>query len=503
MQGSHHLPLAEMARLGEPVAEPLELEPPSLNQYAGSLALLVLAAAAFGYAVWSGSRGNETLAVGAAVLGLGLALSAAVFLLRRERRRATLGRFSQGLTLSRWGKTRGFPYDELRSLALKETEELANDVPVGRRRRLSLRSERARFTLLHVAPNDQPDVFGSWLDGAVDGMADAAERGLAGGRPLAGKGWQLTPAGLRIGTRETPVAELGAVGIARRRLSIWRGDEELPLFQIGTGTPNALVLARVLGRRLGEQAARETTSDGPGRLFFEHRTSRTTVALAVVVALAVGIPGALMLPAGGGTAGLGAVFLALGIGSLVAAAAAGWYRVRFHANAVVRRTLFGSRTLAFAEVEGLAYRAVAVYTQGAYAGTSVRMVLRSAPPAKKLVIKARAWGTPEDLERVRNGIATLIASRLAEEIEAGGEVEWAPSVWLSRDGLRFIAKRLVGSGEERRVDYRQEPAFDIQGEVFRLFLPPEKKPVLKIPCGRENFYPGFLLFQQLAWEAAD
>ncbi len=503
MQDPRDLPLAQMARLGEPLAEPLELRPPSLDQYAGSMALLVLAAAAFGYAVWSAMRGDDAIASGSAGLGLGLAASAAFFLLRRERRRATLRRFSHGLACSRRRRTRVFPYDEIRSLALLETEELANGVPAGLRRRLGLRSERARFTLLHVASLGEPDVLGGWLDGLLDGLADAAERGLSGGRALAGKGWTLTPTGVRIGSRETPFAELGAVSIAQRRLALFRDGDELPFFEVGTGSPNARVLARVLGRRIGERPARAPSSGGLGRLLFEHRTSRTTVVLALAVALAVGIPGALMLPAGGSAAGIGAAFLALGVGILAAAAAAGWYRVRFHANAVIRRTLLGSRSLAFAEVEGIAYRAVATYAQGVYTGTSVRMALRPPPPAKKLVIKAMVRGIPEDIEHVRDGVATLIAARLAEHLEAGEEIEWAPSVWLSRDGLRFALKRLLGGGGERRVDYRQEPAFDIKDDVFRLFLPPETKPVLKIACKRENFYPGFLLFQQLVWEAGE
>ncbi len=163
--------------------------------------------------------------------------------------------------------------------------------------------------------------------------------------------------------------------------------------------------------------------------------------------------------------------------------------------------MLGSRALPHSEIEDLTYHAVANYTQFGYAGTSVRMVLRPASPAKELTINALVQGAPEELESMRDSLAALLAERLAERLDADGEVEWVPSVWLSRDGLRFVEKRLLGGGGEQRIDYRQEPAFEIKGDVFRLFLPPVKKPVLKIPCRRENFYPGFLLFQQLAWEA--
>ena len=504
MQRPHEIPYAQLAQLGEPAGEPLEIEPPPLRQYAGSMALLALAAAAFAWAGWTFFRGeSEEMAIGSAVLGLGLAAAAAFFLWRRENRRATLTLFGQGVTCSRRGRTRAFPYPEILSLSLRENEKLNNGVSVGLRRRLRLRSAGDRFALTHVAPHGQPDLFGSWLDAAIGGFASAAERGLAGGRPLSGKGWTLTPTGLRAASREVPFAELGAVGLVQRKVAVWRGDDELPYFETVAGSPNALVLARLLSRRIDEQPARPEESAGLGRLLFAQRNSPATVAVAVLIGLGLAVSSALLLPAGDEQTYLGAALLALGLAALAAAAAAAWYRVRFHRNAVVRRGLLGSRTLPYAEVEGLAYSATASYAQGVYAGTSVRLALRPRPPGKKLVVKALVHGTPEDFETARNKVASLIAARLAERLAAEGEVEWVPSVWLARDGLRLVKKRFRGGGEELAIDYRQEIGYDFQREVFRLFLPPEKKPVLKVPCRRENFYPGFLLFQQLIWETSE
>ncbi len=502
-------------QLGAAGGEPLALRPRSLKFYAGSLALLVLAVAAAAAAAWTWSGDKPELAIALGVAGLLFASIAGLVLWRREAGRATVQIYERGFSFSRWGKTRIFPFDEVVSVCLRDTEEHVNGVPQGRRRRLRLRSQSARLKLDSALSYDQPDELGAWLRALLEALGDAAARRLDGGRTLEGQGWKLSAMGLQTGReRALPISGLAAVGTIhasesrlREKIAVWRAGEAEPFFSVGAETANALILEDVLSRRIAAETPADTGATGPestgfGRLVFERRVSRVAIGIAAVLGAGLAISGLVLLAAVGELSGIGVLMLALGLGVTAIALLVTINRLRCYERAVVRRTVLSTRTVAFDQVERMSYRTVDQYLNGAYVGTNVTITLAPINAKRKLKFSATVKGGADDLESLRNYVAGRIAERLYARLQVEGEIAWGSKAWISRRGLRFNRRKLTGRTEELRVDFSDRLRTDVVQGKFRLFVPARKKPIFTLACGGDNFYPGLFLFQRLAAEAA-
>jgi hypothetical protein len=203
----------------------------------------------------------------------------------------------------------------------------------------------------------------------------------------------------------------------------------------------------------------------------------------------------------GHEAGVGAVVGVVGLAVAYGALHAARARFRCHERGLVKRSPLGERVMRYADLEQLSYGAVRHYHNGVYTGTHISMSFACAD-GKPIRYGAQTRGSEADLEMLRDQVAGMIARRLYERVGQAGEVPWTGKARLSPKGVHYRRKKLLGTGEEALAGFDQGLRHSIESGFFHLFVPGEKKSVLDLPCSGANFYPGFLLFKQLATEAA-
>lgn len=359
--------------------------------------------------------------------------------------------YEHGIALQRGGRIRTFLFEEIRELAIRERELFKEATRCGVLWEVTVRSARDRLTFRLLSQTDLRDTAGAFLETVRACLAEMAGRRLRAGEPLAGKGWALTGGALQAAGQTVPLDMLSETELYGDRVAVWKAGEEMPYFSVPAHSTNALVLLDVLAARLPERAHRH---HGLGRALFEKRT--------------------------------------------LLGAARGF---RVHQGGIVKLSAFGRRQLLFAEVERMSCQTTRHYHNGVYTGTSFE--LRFQPgKGRPLKIKVRVRGSLHDLEQLRDRVAGLLADRLRERLDRESEAPWTDGVWLSRQGVRFARRRLIGRGEETAAAFSRDLRFSIDQGTLQLFVPGDPKPVLSIPCAAEGFYPGFVLFGRLAAEAA-
>lgn len=478
---------AALAQLGRSTAPAAGLEPISLKFYAGSIVLALLAIACLAGALLQRS-------VPFAVIGA-LLLPVPVYqFVLRALSRGSIETFERGVVLRFGSRVVAFPFEELLALTVSQQEQLDNGVRVGVMRRVFLRTSDAKQGFAAFAADGKPDAVGVALAALVRGAVDAALRSIQVGRALAGKGWRLDQQGLSAGPATVALPEITSAAIYQRQVSLWRGAEEEPFFSVPEASQNALVLHDLVRRRLeqkGGQPQRE--SAGFGRVLFEKGSGTAVVVGLALVGLLIAAVGVPLLRSADQVAG----FMCIGGGLLFGFGAifARRTRLRVHERGIVQDTLFGRRTMRYADIERLTYAATRHYRNGVYAGTSLEMKCQ-ATGMKPISISTNTRGTEADLDSLRDHVAGLVSVRLQEKVAKDGEAAWAGGLRLSAKGVRFNRPKTFGKGEEVFRPW-QELRYSIAAGYFHLFEPDQKKPALSVECGAENFYPGFLVFQRL------
>lgn len=497
--------MSRQAALGSPTVGPVVVPPAPLRHFAGSIVLVLLGLAGL---VWGGvelagaGRGPVSpLGVGLVVTGLLFLAPGAFLLYRRLTERCVVTLHETGVAVERFGRRSVFPLGEIDSLSLSEKEHLDSGVRSGLLRGVELRGGPGRVRFRQLALDAVPDALGPLLQGLRSRLASAAEERLRGGAALTGSRWTLDGAGFlaRPGAVPVPLAEITQVGVFQDKVSLWAGNDEQPFASIPAHSPNAWVLHDLLWQRLSQQGARPRgPEDGLGRVLFEKRSgSAVTIALAV---LALGLLAAAVSLFADHEAGVGAGAAALGLLAAYGALHTARARFRCHERGLVKRGPLGERMMRYADLEQLSYGAVRHYHNGVYTGTHITMSFACAD-GKPIRHGAQTRGSEADLEMLRDQLAGMIARRLYERVGQVGEVPWTGTARLSPKGVHYRRKKLLGKGEETLAGFDQDLRFSIESGFFHLFLPGEKKSVLDLPCGGTNFYPGFLLFKQLAADA--
>jgi hypothetical protein len=497
--------MTRMAGLGAPVAGPAGLAPAPLRFHAGSIVLAVAGAAALALGGFFALQPppDRSLEAGGIVGFFGLVLGGvgAFNLYRRATQRGTLTLYQKGLGLERAGKKQAVLFDEIASLALKEAEHLNNGVRAGLMRQVTLATEAGRIRFADLALNGRPDAVGAVLQAFRTALAESVERRVAAGGALAGAKWVLDGSGFRPRASAPPVpgSMLTEVAVFKEGVSLWSGDDELPFFSVAADSPNALVLRDVVSKRLAGRPQRTRSTEGLGRVLFEKGTSRTLIGVLGLLALgafATSIPFFMSreLPAAG-------VVVLVGLLLAWATVHLSLSTLRCHERGIVQRSPLSQRVLKYAEMDRLTYGATRHYHNGVYTGTHISMRFASDSAGKPIQYSATSRGSEQDLELLRDQVSSMIAQRLYDRLSREPEVPWT-SARLSKKGVHYRKKKLIGSREETVSRYDQDLRYRIDSGTLHLFVPGEKKSVLDLPCSGNNFYPGFLLFQQLATEAA-
>ncbi len=195
--------------LGPAPGPEVELRPPPLTVYAGSLAMVaaggLTAALAIAIAVAHGRAATGTV-VGVAALGTALLAAGTALLWRRSRQRGTLRLHERGLALRRRGRAQAVAFATVDRLTVDERERLANGVPVGRSQRVVLAGRDGSLAFSHLAAVAGPDPVCELV--AERMLAELRERGSVAWGPHA----RLTTVGVEVTGR------LGLAGGRRRQV---------------------------------------------------------------------------------------------------------------------------------------------------------------------------------------------------------------------------------------------------------------------------------------------
>ncbi|HEX6095263.1 MAG TPA: hypothetical protein VF432_02980 [Thermoanaerobaculia bacterium] len=246
---------------------------------------------------------------------------------------------------------------------------------------------------------------------ALDHILDhIAERVAAEPRPRAGKGWRVEQGTLHARGTMVPLSTISAAGIFERDVRLWRHRDEAHFLSVPYDSKNARVLLALASNRAVEAIAEPSSSEsGIGRLLFARRTTIASV-LGNTILVAFGLALAWLcvdrfLPqlqtlGNGAILGLAALWILHAIYRTSA-------RYDFHERAVVRHTLLGIRTLAYADIHAMTWReTVTVFEHVIPMGTTVHASLFPAGDAAPLkIVLHRFRGADGDLEPVRTSIA--------------------------------------------------------------------------------------------------
>ncbi|MFL5356075.1 hypothetical protein [Archangium sp.] len=466
----------------------VEFEPAPLRFYVGSIALLVLGVALAFAGLLVAHPLLFLLGLPPAGVGLGI-------LVRRSASRCGLTVHEQGVVLSRIGSDEIIPYLHMRDFSLKEEAKLFNGNHAGLLRTLDFTWSGGNRRAAQFASADAEDFFAPMLVEMLGKLADAAEARLQKGAPLEGKGWRLDSRGLHVG-EQAPVqlSKLAGVAMFENKVSFWRSGEELPFLTVEEESPNARLLG-VLARRQRTEDERPQRAGALGRVLFQKKVTRASQVACWIgaglcfIAGSAGIITTAMAHNWGWLAGS----LFVGWGAALAFAAIAQYSFRVHELGVVRRSIFGERTLRYSEITSFQFGATRHYHNGAYTGTALNMSFTGGPGTKPISHNQTSRGNDSDLDALREQVADIVAAQLLQRLERGEEIQWGPSARFTRNGLMVRAPKLFGKGEERRAPYDAGLHISIQQGTLQLFINNEAKAVMSCPCAADNFYPGLTM----------
>ena len=386
------------------------------------------------------------------------------------------------------GKTHEIRYADVDAITVYDKRRYDETVVVrALTRTITLETASGRVKAQYVAlPQDA-------LDHVLEVLV---ERIAAVARPRAGKGWSVEQ-GMLVARRErVPLSSISAAGVFERNVRLWRHNDEEHFFSVPYDTKNARVLL-ALATHAGQASARPSTT-GIGRLLFSRRTTMISGlgnTLLVAFGLAVGwmcLERYLHVPSKLAVGAMLGVFVLWIFYSLYRATV----RYRFHERAVVRISLLGARTLAYANVAAMTWHESASTMHGAIPlGTTVKAKLLPDDGSPALSIRLhRLRGIDGDLEPVRSRIAQHIAENLRRHLEHGDDIPWTSMARFTREGLVVQGGWLGKTTTVLRYD---QPLGAFPGQGFLILYRESNKPLARLDINGTNFYPGLALFEMV------
>jgi hypothetical protein len=328
---------------------------------------------------------------------------------------------------------------------------------------------------------------GEMLDDVLDHLA---QRVAAEPRSRAGKGWRVEQATLHARGTMVPLSTISAAGVFEREVRLWRDRDERHFFSVQCDSKNARVLlALAEGARASSPQPAPVSTAGIGLLLFARRTSIASVLGNTILAAFLIALGWLCMerflhlgPLARGAA-IGAAVL-----WVVFAIHRATVRYSFHERALVRTSLLGERTLAYANVATMKWRETTTSLEHAIPmGTTIRAKLVPNDGSRALSITLHRFrGDDTDLVPVRTAIAHHIAEKLRQQLDRGEEVPWTSKAKFTRQGI--ATKRHLFRYDERVGVLFRNGYLMFHRDTWR-------KPLVLLPASDVNFYPGLALFE--------
>ena len=334
-----------------------------------------------------------------------------------------------------------------------------------------------------------------------------AQNDLRSGQPALGERWTihngvLTVRG-KLEEKTCPLTEVIAIDTVDSDVCIWRVGQADPYLRVPKDTANAYVLWRLVADHLAHHPPNNALHDevGLGRLIFERGAKKAEkVAFAFLTGAFVvsGISLSFYLPS----------MICPGV-SFFCAAACGLTamymlqtRFRCYARGIYKAGIFGTRTLEYEDVRTFSYAAVRTFSHGVYVGTHFRLCFE--PVAELGLKRVRHAFTIEnaddELDTLRDRFATLISSRMNQQLSAGAKVEWTQQLAILPEGIvrrysGLLALRAFGKSEF--IPFSDISSYSIHQGFFFLWRQGHAKPVLKEDTSHSNFFPGYYVLASI------
>jgi hypothetical protein len=367
------------------------------------------------------------------------------------------------------------------------------------------------FDFEYTFPLNQPDPLGAMLERIFNKLLERAKASIQGGGRLAGDGWALDRNQFlyTVGKEgeNLSVRDVAAVDVFDGKVCVWRKGDAEAVLRVPAGSPNALVMCRVLREMMPPSDAEAEPADGLGRIVFERDQSiRGANLVAGVILITIGLAIGLGLLAGGLVQGAW-VGILIGL-AIFAGCAAGAYAIwdnrvkmfRCHAYGVARTTRRGVTKLQYRDVGTFTYSGVRQYVNGAYTGTTV--TLRFEPleedKGEPIVYSATFKNADDELENLREFISRVVAGHMLRRHKAGQVVRWTKNLVFRPAGLEASKVGWFrGKGESNVIPYNQISAVDISDGIFRLAFGGQRNWAVEEPVSQPNFFPGYVLLMMI------
>src|SRR5262245_33784098 len=214
------------------------------------------------------------------------------------------------------------------------------------------------FDFVYDFPLNQPDPLGDMLERVFNKLVERAKASIQSGGRLAGDGWALDRSQFlyTVGKEgeNLSVRDIAAVDVFDHKVCVWRKGDAEAVLRVPAGSPNALVMCRVLRELMPQSDKEEQPADGLGRIVFERDQSirgASLVAGVIIIGIGLLIGFALLVGALVQGAWVGVLIGLAIVAACVGGAFAIWhYRVnifRCHAYGVVRTTRRGVTKLQY------------------------------------------------------------------------------------------------------------------------------------------------------------
>jgi hypothetical protein len=242
------------------------------------------------------------------------------------------------------------------------------------------------------------------------------------------------------------------------------------------------------------------SSSGLGRIVFERKAKPGQSKLAII-ALGLLVVCTLLVVDLIADPKLMALLCIVVVGFASVCVASLWYNkcklFRCCENGVFHRSMLGSRSLRFDDLEAISYSAIPVFYHGSYLGTRIQLNIEPLPASISRPIKYTVLFDSEDEEliKLRDRVSQSIAERWEQQIQVGQSVAWTPNLKFLPGGIEYTAQGFVGKKEPVVIPYRQMSGYAVDDGELHVWLNGVENPAIKENTGRRNFFPGYVLFQ--------
>ena len=250
------------------------------------------------------------------------------------------------------------------------------------------------------------------------------------------------------------------------------------------------------------ESSAEPSGDRLGRILFERKPGKVTVALIwllpvaglvglAVVAIVTLIARDPKMLAGMPFIGLVALLWALFLSQSV--------EFRVYEHGVRRRWLFRTQQLMYSQVDSFTYSAAKQYAKGVYTGTKFTLTFASMAGGtlKKLTYSRKLQNADSALDHLRDHISQLIADRMAAQFARGKTIVWTEGLRFFPEGLEYRAAGFFGRKPPVVIPYSQIHGYDTHQGMFWLWVYGRKKPVVRENMALPNFFPGYILLLRM------